>query len=95
MASFLTAAILAGAAAAAVALAPTASAEGPRDGCRGSACSQPGPVKPQQNQQNQLRTDFSPQLPKGWTNEAQWARPGPAGSNPFGSGPRPPVLALD
>ena len=98
MASFLTAAILAGAAAAAIALAPTASAEGPRDGCRGSGCSKPSPSQPQQNQrnqQNQLRTDFSSQLPKGWTNEAQWARPGAAGSNPFGSGPKPPVLALD
>ncbi|MGV0990993.1 MAG: hypothetical protein ACOYBX_07280 [Mycobacterium sp.] len=88
MASLLATVVLAGAAAAAIALAPSATAERP-DNCRGTACVKPGPV------QNPLRTDFSPELPKGWTNEAQWARPGPAGSNPFGAGPRPPVLAMD
>ena len=35
--------------------------------------------------------DYS-NLPKGWTNEAMWARPG---QNTFGSGPKPPGLALD
>jgi hypothetical protein len=33
-------------------------------------------------------------VPKGWLNEAQWARPG-SGSNPFGAQPKPPVFALD
>ena len=97
MASLLTAALLAGAAAAAIALAPTAGAEAPPSPCRGAACTDtgPGPAGSKGPKQNPLRTDFSPDLPKGWTNEAQWARPGPAGSNPFGSGPRPPVVAMD
>ena len=95
MASLLTAALLAGAAAAAIALAPTAGAEAPPSPCRGAACTETGPAGPKGPKQNPLRTDFSPDLPKGWTNEAQWARPGPAGSNPFGAGPRPPVLAMD
>lgn len=34
-------------------------------------------------------------VPKGWTNEALWAQPGPGGSNPFGTLPKPPIFALD
>ncbi|MGI9163096.1 MAG: hypothetical protein ACR2JI_09280 [Mycobacterium sp.] len=97
MASFLTAAILAGAAAAAIALAPTAGADTPPSPCRGAACTDSGPGKNPVNtaKKNPLDTTFSNDLPTGWKNDAQWARPGPASSNPFGSGPRPPVVALD
>lgn len=87
--------LLAGALAAAISLAPVAAADlGP--GCdTASECSRAGGAPDQQSTApNQLSTDFtSDDLPKGWTNEAQWARPG--ASNPFGSGPKPPVLALD
>ena len=96
MASLFTAALLAGAAAAAIALAPTATADAPSKPCRGTACTSPDPVtKKPGTVNNPLDTSFSANLPKGWTNDAQWARPGPAGSNPFGAGPRPPVLALN
>ena len=57
----------------------TAGAEAPPSPCRGAACTETGPASPNGPKQNPLRTDFSPDLPKGWTNEAQWARPGPAG----------------
>ena len=80
--------LLAGAIAAALSLAPTVGAA-PGPGCdTASECSRGGSAP------NPLSTDFtSGDLPKGWTNEAQWARPG--ASNPFGLGPKPPVLALD
>lgn len=80
--------LLAGAIAAAISVAPAAVAD-PGPGCDiASECSSAGGAP------NQLSTDFtSDDLPKGWTNEAQWARPG--ASNPFGLGPKPPVLALD
>ena len=93
--SLITHALLIGAAAAAVALAPTAGAD--RPGCDGSGCSDPGPAPdPQRGAAPGRDGYFTPSLQKGWTNEAQWARPdAPAGSNPFGKGPRPPVIALD
>lgn len=80
--------LLAGAIAAAISLAPTAAAD-PDPGCDTvSECSGA------EGAPNPLSTDFtSDDLPKGWTNEALWARPG--ASNPFGLGPKPPVLALD
>ena len=99
MALSLTAsALLAGAMAAAIALAPTAAADTPSvDNDRGSgASSNAGPVKPGARQ-NQLTRDFnSAQIPQGWKNDAIWARPAPGTSDTtFGKGPKPPVLALD
>lgn len=91
--ALITPAVLAGAlAAAAIALAPMASAEDRRGGgCdKGRGCSAPAQPAPKKNP---LSSDFTADLPKGWTNEALWARPG--GSNPFGKGPKPPILALD
>ena len=35
---------------------------------------------------------FSRNIPKGWENETQFVRPG---YNPFGTGPQPPLLALE
>lgn len=79
--------LIAGAVAAAIAAAPIAAADPRPGGCdKPSGCSRPSPA------QNPLSTDFSAGLPKGWTNEAQFARPG---TNPFGAGPKPPILALD
>ena len=81
---------LAGAVAAALAFAPVATADEPSlDDCRGSACSKPAPPKvfkpaPSRNS--------SANVPQGWKNDARWAQPG---SNPFGSGPKPPLVALD
>lgn len=76
-------ALLAGAAAAAIAFAPAAAAEdGDRD------------TRPDRTARGTSQQDAWNKAPKGWSNEAQWARPG-AGSNPFGTLPRPPVFALD
>ena len=83
-------AVLAAAAAAAIAFAPAAMADDADD------LGNPGRV---QQKTTQEVKKASPQreawsdAPKGWTNEAQWARPG--ASNPFGSLPKPPVFALD
>lgn len=97
--------LLAGAIASAIALAPAAAADpGPDDTAGSSSVSasdsrsaaaagaSPGRTR-NSSDRGQLSTDFTDDLPKGWTNEAQWARPG--ATNPFGSGPKPPVLALD
>lgn len=86
--------LLAGAVASAIALAPVAGADPRPGGCdTASECSRAGGGAPNRAP-NQLTTDYtSGNLPKGWTNEAQWARPG--ASNPFGLGPKPPVLAMD
>lgn len=79
--------LLATAVAAGIALAPAAGADSRPGGCDKSVgCSRPGIG------QNPLASDSTSGLPKGWTNEAQFARPG---TNPFGAGPKPPVLALD
>lgn len=79
--------LLAAAVAGTIAVAPSATADPRPGGCDKSAgCARPGLA------QNPLSPEFSAQLPKGWTNEAQFARPG---VNPFGAGPKPPVLALD
>jgi hypothetical protein len=105
--SLLTPAVLAGAIAAAIALAPVAGAE-PGDSATGdsatgssenAASAQRGPnaakVSPRPGP-NSATTDYSSsQIPQGWRNDALWARPGTPGSNPFGSGKRPPVIALD
>ena len=45
--------------------------------------------------QNTLGQQSAQNLPQGWANEARWAQSGPGGSSPFGSGPMPPMLALD
>ena len=97
--------LLAGAIAAAISLAPAATADPGADDTADTSVSssdsrsasavdaRSGSTRnPAGN--NQLTTDYtSDDLPTGWTNEAQWARPGAA--NPFGLGPKPPVLALD
>ncbi len=87
--TFIAPAVLAAAAAAAIAFAPTAAADDLDDltspsGGRGTAQE----VKAPSQQEKSWNSE-----PKGWTNEAQWARPG--GANPFGSLPKPPVFALD
>ena len=100
--SFLAPAILAGAVAAAIGLAPAAAAEpkdSPTDPVASAESTQRGPnaakVKPRPAP-NSATTDYSSsQIPQGWRNDALWAKPGTPGSNPFGSGKRPPVIALD
>ena len=86
-------AVLAAAAAAAIAFAPAALADDVDDlksPGRGQQKTTQEVVKvsPQQQQQKAWNS-----APKGWTNEAQWARPG--ASNPFGTLPKPPVFAMD
>ncbi|MCW1958414.1 MAG: hypothetical protein KIH64_007685 [Mycobacterium sp.] len=103
MASILiTSTVLAGAFAAAIALAPGAAADDTdgvsgRDTGRSSSQAagtdrngpyRPGPVR------KPARPEVANSIP-GWANEALWARPGPGGSNPFGSLPKPPIFALD
>ena len=98
--------LLAGAIAAAISLAPVAAADPGPDDTPGSSSSVRADASspsaagaragsdgtPANN--GQLSSDFaSDDVPTGWKNEALWARPG--GSNPFGAGPKPPVLALD
>ena len=97
--------LIAGAIATAIALAPAATADpGPDDtadtsvSATDSRSTSAAGARSGSNRNptsnNQLTTDYtSDDLPEGWTNEAQWARPG--ASNPFGLGPKPPVLALD
>ena len=100
--SLLAPAVLAAAAAAAaIAVAPAAAAD-----TYGSTSikERPGTVAPPANmphmpfvgvgsrgtsQQQEAWND----APEGWTNEAQWARPG--ASNPFGTFPKPPIFAMD
>ena len=98
--------LLAGAIAATIALAPAAIADpGPdntadtssvsaSDSRSTSAAGARGGDNRNSDNDGPLTNDYtSNDLPAGWTNEAQWARPG--ASNPFGLGPKPPVLALD
>lgn len=81
--SLLAPALLAGAAAAAIAFAPAAAAD---DDDR--------PARPDRSDRSTSQSsDKWKSAPKGWTNEAQWAKPG--ASNPFGTLPKPPVFALD
>lgn len=42
-----------------------------------------------------LRDYNSSQVPQGWRNDAVWGNPSKPGGGIFGSGPRPPVNALD
>ena len=102
--SFLTPAVLAGAVAAAIALAPAAGAEEVEDrersaSDRGSSQKAESPRKADPvnrgpNASKPAKRGGAVQdIPKGWTNEAQWARPG--ASNNFGSLPKPPAFALD
>lgn len=100
--SLLTPAVLAAAAAAAaIAFAPAAAAD-----TYGSTSikERPGTTAPQANMPHMPFIGMGPRgsseqqeawndAPKGWTNEAQWARPGV--SNPFGTSPKPPVFAMD
>jgi hypothetical protein len=80
--SLLTPAVLAGAFAAAIAFAPSAGAE--------ELDNAPRPGKLERGATSQQAWKDAP---KGWTNEAQWARPG--ASNPFGTLPKPPIFAMD
>lgn len=95
--SFLAPAVLAAAAAAAVVLAPAAAADRDSDSrvdsARGSA-KQDTVDTPRPGPRVVSRPNAISQVPKGWLNEAQWARPG-SGANPFGSLPKPPIFALD
>lgn len=83
-----------GACAAAIVFSPVAGADTPLPGCdRGSGCARPdsGPkpkaaVKPP-------RPRAVSDVPAGWVNESLWARPGPSGLSPIGSGPKPPIIA--
>ena len=100
--SLLTPAVLAAtAAAAAIAFSPAAAAD-----TYGSTSikERPGTVAPQANMPHMPLMGTDPggasqqqeawsDAPKGWTNEAQWARPG--ASNPFGTLPKPPIFAMD
>ncbi|MCB1288534.1 MAG: hypothetical protein KDB47_12730 [Mycobacterium sp.] len=82
---------LAGAVAAALAFAPVAAAdESSLEDCQGSACS--NPAAPPKVFKPAPSRNASANIPQGWKNDAQWAQPG---SNPFGSGPMPPLVALD
>ena len=98
--------LLAGAIAAAISLAPVAAADPRPDGTPDSSSSvrvdadEPSAAGARAgsagtpSDMDQLSSDFaSDDVPTGWKNEALWARPG--GSNPFGAGPKPPVLAMD
>ena len=102
MPALIAATVLAGAAAAAaIALAPVALADRGDRGVKSEESSQSidrGPHKATPAQRGGVGNivgnrapDYS-NLPKQWTNEAMWARPG---QNPFGAGPKPPGLALD
>jgi len=101
--SLLASALLAGTVAAAIGLAPAATADSRdsiTDSVAGAESIQRGPnaakVKPPRSIPNSATSDYSSsQIPQGWRNDALWARPGTPGSNPFGSGNRPPVVALD
>lgn len=97
--SFLAPALLAGAVAAAIGLAPSAGADD--DATTDSVASAESPnrgpnaVKPRPAQNNATSDYNSSKVPQGWRNDALWARPGNPGTNPFGTGPRPPMVALD
>ncbi len=98
-------AVLAGAVAVAIAVAPVAGAdaadslsgsEAVADSAGQGSVRQGVPAKPGRSVPNSATSDYSSsQIPQGWRNDALWARPGTPGSNPFGSGKRPPVIALD
>jgi hypothetical protein len=98
--SLLTRAVLAGAVATAIGTAPVAVADvgdSATGSSEGAVVTELGPNATKFNPRtapNTATTDYgSSQIPQGWRNDALWARPG--GSNPFGSGARPPVVALD
>lgn len=78
--------LLIAAAAAAVALAPTAGAAADPGCATASTCSDAGPAY------SPPESDFTRNIPQGWSNEAQFLQPG---NNPFGAGPQPPLLALE
>lgn len=100
--SLLAPAILAGALAGAIAMAPVAAADTRDTASDNSASSEsvkrgPNAFKPKPRPApNNATSDFnSSKIPQGWRNDSLWARPGNPG-NPFGpTGKRPPVIALD
>jgi len=94
--SLFAPALIAGAfAAVGIALAPVASADNDIDSVDTAASAEidRGPHKAEVQKRpgpNAATSDFnSKQVPQGWRNDALW------GGNPSGSGPRPPVIALD
>ncbi len=96
--SFLTPAVLAGAVAAAIALAPAAGAEEAEDrqrsGSDRGSSQQADKINRGPNASKPAKRGVAQDIPRGWTNDAQWARPG-GGNNNFGSLPKPPAFALD
>ena len=85
-------ALLTAAAAAANAFAPAAAADDLDDLTTPSRETAQEVKVPSPQQKTQQQKSWN-NAPKGWTNEAQWARPG--ASNPFGSLPKPPIFAMD
>ncbi len=92
MAVSLFAPVLLAGAAAAVLFAPTAGADAPLDCAGPRGCSGPVQVRDVDPDPDSDQNGYSPDLPAGWLNEAQFAKPG---TNPFGAGPMPNILALD
>lgn len=99
--SLFAPALIAGAFAVGIAVAPAAAAD--RVDKTDSAASADGPqrgpnkaVPKPRSAPNTATSNFnSPQIPQGWRNDALWGG-NPAGSNPVGgSKVRPPVIALD
>jgi len=87
-------------AAATLGFAATAGAESGAAACQdngpSSMCARSGHNAITANpRQNTLSQQSVRNLPQGWSNEALWAQSGPGGTNPIGSGPLPPTLALD
>lgn len=77
---------LIGAAASAIAFAPPAGAASDPGCAVGRSCSDASPAY------TPAEADVFSTVPQGWSNEAQFVRPG---YNPFGAGPQPPLLALE
>lgn len=99
--SLFAPALIAGAFAVGIALAPAAAADDidSVDSAQSANTPQRGPNKADVTKRpgwNGATSDFnSKQIPQGWRNDALWGG-NPAGSNPVGgSKVRPPVIALD
>lgn len=99
--SLFAPALIAGAFAAGIALAPAAAADRGGDSVDTGASAEidRGPHKADPKKRpgpNSATSDFNnKQIPQGWRNDALWGG-NPASSNPFGSSTvRPPVIALD
>jgi hypothetical protein len=100
--SLIAPALIAGALAAGIALAPAASADdfgSLGDSLESVEAPERGPnaadVKKRPGPNAATNDYFSSHVPQGWRNDAVWANPERPGSDPFGSAKRPPVIALD